>query len=112
MPLTKGTSQEVIRKNIEEMKASGRPTRVAVAAALHTAHPNGGKDSIVSAAQKGYRTGQALAEGSMMDDYNERTIQHAVKEGQLVSHDAETQATTMLTAAQVNEQNKKYWYGR
>lgn len=42
MPLQKGKSQKVIGKNIEEMQESGHPHDQAVAAALHTAHPNGG----------------------------------------------------------------------
>ena len=39
MPLHKGKSKKVIASNIREMKASGYPQKVAVAAALHTAHP-------------------------------------------------------------------------
>jgi hypothetical protein len=43
MPLTKGTSRATISHNIEEMEKSGHPHEQAVAAALHTAHPEGGK---------------------------------------------------------------------
>lgn len=43
MPLHKGTSPEVIGENIHEMEAAGYPHDQAVAAALHTAHPHGGK---------------------------------------------------------------------
>src|SRR5690349_20533403 len=43
MPLAKGTSREVIGNNIREMDASGHPHNVAVAAALRTAHPEGGR---------------------------------------------------------------------
>jgi|SRR5579872_914810 len=44
MPLHEGKSKEVIAKNIHEMVASGHPHDQAVAAALHNAHPNGGKN--------------------------------------------------------------------
>lgn len=43
MPLEKGTSKEVVSHNIEEMKAHGHSQEQSVAAALHTAHPQGGK---------------------------------------------------------------------
>jgi len=39
MPLAKGSSKVVISRNIREMIRSGYPKSVAVAAALHTAHP-------------------------------------------------------------------------
>jgi hypothetical protein len=48
MPLEKGKSKEVISRNIEEMVEHGHPEKQAVAAALHTAHPKGGKDAGVS----------------------------------------------------------------
>jgi hypothetical protein len=44
MPLAKGKSQKTIGHNIEEMEKSGHPHDQAVAAALHTAHPEGGYD--------------------------------------------------------------------
>jgi hypothetical protein len=43
MPLRKGKSKATVSANIREMQASGYPHKVAVAAALHTAHPGGGK---------------------------------------------------------------------
>jgi hypothetical protein len=43
MPLVKGTSRAVIEHNIHEMVAHNHPVKQAVAAALHTAHPQGGK---------------------------------------------------------------------
>lgn len=43
MPLHEGKSKKVIGENIGEMEESGHPHDQAVAAALHTAHPNGGK---------------------------------------------------------------------
>ena len=44
MPLNPGKDKKTISKNIEEMQASGHPHDQAVAAALHNAHPNGGKN--------------------------------------------------------------------
>jgi len=44
MPLKKGSNKETISSNIREMQASGHPHDQAVAAALHNAHPNGGKN--------------------------------------------------------------------
>lgn len=43
MPLKKGTSRKVIGSNIKEMEASGRPKKVAIAAALNTARKSGAK---------------------------------------------------------------------
>jgi hypothetical protein len=39
MPLRKGTAKHIISSNIHEMERAGHPHAVAVAAALHTAHP-------------------------------------------------------------------------
>lgn len=44
MPLHEGKSKKVIGENISEMEASGHPHDQSVAAALHNAHPNGGKN--------------------------------------------------------------------
>lgn len=43
MPLLPGKSRKVVSQNIHEMVASGHPQAQAVAAALHNAHPRGGK---------------------------------------------------------------------
>jgi hypothetical protein len=45
MPLKKGKSRETIASNIKEMKASGYPTKQAVAASLDTARRSGAKIS-------------------------------------------------------------------
>lgn len=45
MPLKKGSSKKTITSNIHEMAAAGHPHEQAVAAALHTAYPKGGKQS-------------------------------------------------------------------
>lgn len=44
MPLKPGSSKETISHNISEMVKSGHPHDQAVAAALHNAHPHGGKN--------------------------------------------------------------------
>jgi len=44
MPLKSGKSPDIIAHNIKEMQASGHPHDQAVAAALHNAHPRGGKN--------------------------------------------------------------------
>jgi hypothetical protein len=44
MPLHPGSSKKTISENIREMQASGHPHNQAVAAALHNAHPHGGKN--------------------------------------------------------------------
>ena len=63
MPLHPGKSKKVISENISEMEASGHPHDQAVAAALHNAHPNGGK---------------SMAEGGeVKPDMNEPGIQDA-----------------------------------
>jgi hypothetical protein len=43
MPLKKGKSQKVIKKNIKEMVHSGHPQKQAVAAALDQARKSGAK---------------------------------------------------------------------
>jgi hypothetical protein len=45
MPLKKGKSRKTISENIRELKKSGRPQKVAVAAALATARRSGRKVS-------------------------------------------------------------------
>lgn len=44
MPLHEGKSKKVISENISEMEDNGHPHDQAVAASLHNAHPNGGKN--------------------------------------------------------------------
>jgi hypothetical protein len=43
MPLKQGSDRKTIASNISEMEDNGHPHDVAVAAALNTAHPEGGK---------------------------------------------------------------------
>ena len=43
MPLKRGSAKKVVRENIREMIKAGHPRAQAVAAALHSAHPKGGK---------------------------------------------------------------------
>lgn len=64
MPLEKGTSRETIKHNIEEMKEHGHSQAQAVAAALHTAHPQGGKD-----------------------EFNSEKKEEAEKSGAIIGHD-------------------------
>ena len=42
MPLKKGTSKKVVSANIRELKKTGRPQNVAVAAALNQKRRSGG----------------------------------------------------------------------
>lgn len=44
MPLKKGSSQQVISKNISEMVHAGHPQKQAVAAAMNQAHKGRGPD--------------------------------------------------------------------
>lgn len=43
MPLQKGKGKKIVSANIHELIASGRSVKQAVAIALHTANPKGGK---------------------------------------------------------------------
>lgn len=75
MPLHPGKSKEVISKNIEEMEASGHPHDQAVAASLHNAHPNGGKN---------------MADGGTLEDQDKKFVTEVgqgVKEG--INHDSD-----------------------
>ena len=54
MPLRKGKSKATIAENIREMKASGRPQKVAVAAALDTARKSGAKIPRKKGRARGY----------------------------------------------------------
>lgn len=65
MPLLKGKKN--IGHNIEEMEASGHPHKQAVAAALHTADPQGIK---VPAKMKGNSRGTGKKEGEIQGRYD------------------------------------------
>lgn len=66
MPLVKGTSKETIGTNINEMVEHGHPAKQAVAAALHTAHPLGGKDGdpVYKEVREGEQGGEMSAYGN------------------------------------------------
>ena len=102
MPLEKGTSRETISRNIREMEESGHPHRQAVAAALHTAHPRGGKN------EDGIET--IHARGGEL--YNSGQKREAVKAGSVMSHDVpEAKCVTAMSHADINAKNAEYWNG-
>lgn len=58
MPLKKGKSREVVSANIRELKATGRPTKQAVAIALSTARDSGKRKATSRTVKKGGRHGR------------------------------------------------------
>jgi hypothetical protein len=92
VPLEKGSSRETVRRNIEEMEASGHPRRQAVAAALRTAHPEGGGD---------------MEPREMLSAKSHRKAAEAEKS--FARDEGGYQPVTAMTHADINKKNEQYW---
>lgn len=88
MPLEKGSSREVISRNIETEMAHGKPQKQAVAIALETAGKSNKDETL-----------------------NEEKKNRAQSLGAIMSHDEYARPVTAMTASDVNVANEKYWGG-
>lgn len=94
MPLKQGDNPSAIAHNVKVEEAAGKPKSQAVAIALHTAKDEkpGLRDHYEEQSEMGVNSNHAMVNTMPSSD-----SEHSLT------------AVTALTAAQVNENNRKYW---